>query len=145
MMRLHPLQIPGGWMVAQNHFYDITPADVLDGDRLDFPFVEDILQLSNEHLRMTLDLGWYPDGDPSGCYRLLLIQWDTPPQHNDMPKNSITTKRNGIEYTCTLQPLLVGDAWSDPLIDFSSKDAREIVVQINDTLANIALGQIGSH
>ena len=132
-------------MVAQNHFYDVSPNDTRDGDHLGFPFVQGILQLSNDQLRMTLDLGWYPDGDPSGSYRLLLIQWDPAPQHDNMPKNLIATKRNGIEYTYALRPLLVGDAWSHPLIDFSSKDAREIVDQINDILANVALGQIGSH
>lgn len=46
MMQHHLLQIPGGWMVAQNHFYDIDPTEVLVDDRLDFPFVDDILQLN---------------------------------------------------------------------------------------------------
>jgi len=143
-MRHHPLQIPSGWLVAQNHFMDVAPAETLEGDRLDFPFVEDILQLRNDHLRMTLDLGWYPDGDPNGSFRLLLIQWDAPPNHSDMPKRSITTKRNGIEYTYALQPVLLGDAWSDPLVDFSSTDQNEVVAQINDTLAEVAQGRLGS-
>ena len=132
-------------MVAQNHFFDIDPADTLDGDRLDFPFVEDILQLRNDKLRMTLDLGWYPDGDPNGSFRLLLIQWDPPPQHSEMPKQRISTTRNGIEYTYALQPLLGGDAWSHPIVDISSTDQKEIVAQINDTLARVANGELGSH
>ncbi len=142
-MRLHPLQIPGGWTVVQNHFYDITPSDALDGDRLDFPFVEDILQLTNDHLRMTLDLGWYPHGDPSGNYRLLLIQWDQPPEHSEMPKKTIRVKRSGIEYSYTLQPFLTGDAWSNPLVDVSSRDPNEIAANINSTLAMVEQGQIG--
>ncbi len=80
LMRLHPLQIPGGWNVLQNHFYDVTPAESVDGDRLDFPFVEDILQLTNEHLRMTLDLGWYPNENQAANYRLLLLQWTNHPR-----------------------------------------------------------------
>lgn len=131
-------------MVAQNHFFDITPGEVLDGDRLDFPFVEDILQLHNDNLRMTLDLGWYPDGDPNGSFRLLLIQWDAPPEHSEMPKQSITTTRDGIKYIYALQPVLLGDAWSHPLVDVSSTDQNEIVSQINDSLAQVAEGQLGS-
>ena len=143
-MRHHPLQIPSGWMVAQNHLYEVSPDDVLlECGRLDFPFVEDILQLRNDHLHMTLDLGWYPDGDPNGSFRLLLIQWDTPPDHDAMPKQTITTERNGIEYTYALQPLLVGDAWSHPLVDISSSDQSEIVAHINETLAKVAAGQLG--
>lgn len=143
-MQHHTLQIPGGWLVAQNHFYNVSPAESVIGDRLDFPFVEDILQLHNNHLRMTLDLGWYPDGDPNGSFRLLLVQWDAPPAHHEMPKRSIIKKRNGLEYTYALQPLLVGDAWSYPLVDISSQDPNEIVAQINETLAKVAQGQIGS-
>ncbi|MCA9071849.1 MAG: hypothetical protein KDA84_23135 [Planctomycetaceae bacterium] len=143
-MRHHALQIPAGWMVRQNHFYDITPAEALDGDWLGFPFSQDILQLHNDHLRMLLDLGWYPDGDPDGHFRLILIQWDAPPNHSAMPKQTITEVRNGIEYTYVLQPLLVGDPWSHPLVDVSSKDPYEIVTQINDTLAKAADGELGS-
>ncbi len=144
-MRLHPLEIPGGWMVAKNHFYNINPDEVRKGDRLGFPFIEDILQLSNDSLRMTLDLGWYPDGDPNGSFRLSLIQWDAPPRHNAMPKTSITSKRNGIEYTYKLQPIFLGDAWSRPLMEFSSRDATEVVRRINETLNQIAAGHIGSN
>ena len=132
-------------MVAQNHFFDITPeAATLTTGRLDFPFVEDILQLTNDHRRMTLDLGWYPDGDPEGHYRLVLIQWDAPPEHAAMPKKSITTQRNGIEYTYRLQPVLVGDAWSKPLVEVTSSNQGVIVTQINDTLAKVEAGELGS-
>ena len=143
-MRLHSLQIPGGWKVVQNHFYDITPVDALDGDRLDFPFIEDILQLTNDHLRMTLDLGWYPNGDPSGYYRLLLIQWKKPPANGDMPKRTIRINRSGIEYLYTLQPLVTGDAWLHPLVEVSSRDKNEIADHINNTLAMVEHGQIGT-
>ena len=131
-------------MAVQNHFYDITPdAAELESGQLDFPFVEDILLLRNDHRRMELDLGWYPDGDPDGAYRLVLVQWDAPPEHGAMPKKSITRLRNGIEYTYKLQPLLVGDAWSHPLVEYSSVDQYEIVSHINETLRRVATGQLG--
>lgn len=144
-MRHHALQIPTGWLVVLNHFYEVAPADVLGDDgQLDFPFVQDILQLRNDHLRLTLDLGWYPDGDPHGSFRLLLIQGDPPPNHDAMPKRTITIKRNGMEYIYALQPANVGDGWSHPLVDVSSSDATEIVAAINDTLAKVAAGQLGN-
>ncbi len=143
-MQHHPLRVPGGWIVARNHFFDVAPADVLNGDQLGFPFVEDILQLRNDQLRMTLDLGWHPDGDPNGSFRLRLIQWDAPPEHDEMPKQSIVTKRNGIEYTYALLPVLLGDAWSHPLVDISSTDQNEIVTQIDDTLAMVTQRQLNS-
>lgn len=142
-MQLHSLQIPAGWMVDQNHFYDVSPAEALAGDRLKFPFVQDILHMRNDYRRLALDLGWYPEGDPDGMFRLVLIQWDKPPQHSDMPKRSITMKRGGLEYTYELQPLRVGDPWSHPLVDFSSRDQTDIVAKINETLAKVELGQLG--
>ena len=144
MMQHHPLRIPSGWMVTQNHFYDIVPSEVLNEGRLDYPFVQDVLQLHNQHLRMTLDLGWYPDGDPNGSFRLVLIQWDEQPNHNEMPKQSITQMRNGIKYRYTLEPELVGNAWDHPLVDVASTDQGEIAQQINDILARVAQGQLGS-
>ena len=77
-MMLHPLQ---------NHFLEIDPSQaVLESGRLGFPFQEDILQLHRE--RMILDLGWCPDGDPNGAYRLVLIQWDIP-KEQARPKPTI--------------------------------------------------------
>ena len=98
MMQHQSLRIPSGWLVAQNHFYDVTPSSVCSDGRLDFPFVQDILQLRNRNLRMPLDLGWYPDGDPNGSYRLVLVQWDQLPNHAEMPRQTITnTERHRIQ------------------------------------------------
>lgn len=141
----HPLRIPAGWNVVQNNFIEISPSEVISDDgQLDYPFVEDILQLQNNHLRMTLDLGWYPDSDPAGQFRLVLIQWDVPPQHEAMPKKSLTVERRGVNYTYVLQPLHVGDAWSNPLIEITSRDQYEIASRINETLALVFHGKIGT-
>lgn len=143
-MQHFPLRIPAGWMIAQNNFYDVAPNSVLNEGRLDFPFVQDILQLNNRHLRMTLDLGWYPDGDPRGSFRLALIQWDTPPNHHEMPKQTITQTRNGIKYRYTLEPVLLGNAWDHPLVEFTSTSQHEIAEQIDEILMKVAQGQLGS-
>ena len=48
-----------------------------------FTYVEDMLYLMREGRTQTLalDLGWYPDGDPQGAYRLEAIldgNWEEP-------------------------------------------------------------------
>lgn len=93
---------------------------------------------------MTLDLGWHPGGAPEGSYRLRLIQWSEPPMHSDMPKRTIRVTRGGFEYTYLLQPLLSGDAWSNPLVDVSSPDSKVIAAHINTILAKVEQGLIGS-
>ena len=132
-------------MIEQNHFYDVSPEDArLSDDLLDYPFFQDILHLRNHQRRMVLDLGWYPDSDPNGQFRLRLIQWDMPPSHKAMPKQTLTTTRDGMKYTYALQPTYSGDAWSSPLIDFSSVDPNEIRAQIDDILARVASGELGT-
>lgn len=31
-------------------------------------FVQDLLQIENEDQGLLLDVGWYPEADPTGCY-----------------------------------------------------------------------------
>ena len=81
----------GEWNINFNKLIDIEP-DSIDkhiGENFSntlwsWAFTEDIFQASNgSHV---LDVGWYPDGDPSGGYRLVLIgktdrgrpDWDNP-------------------------------------------------------------------
>ena len=70
-LKLVPLSIPAGWEVNQNHFY-MTTIEEADGG---YPFYEDILQMNCKNLRLTLDLGWYPEGEVNGAYRLVLVPW----------------------------------------------------------------------
>ena len=85
-MTLMPLRIPGGWLVVKNAFLDVSP-EIVNG-RISPPgvFVQDILSIerriagqpppSDRHF--IIDLGWYPDEDPNGGFRLavLLSNWD---------------------------------------------------------------------
>lgn len=44
-------------------------------------FTEDILQITHRHKDIIIDLGWYPDMDPKGNFRLVLIKdkdWQNP-------------------------------------------------------------------
>ena len=73
-LKLVPLSIPAGWMVNQNHFYMTTFEEAERG----YPFYEDILQMNNESLRLTMDLGWYPEADKDERFKLVLLPWEKP-------------------------------------------------------------------
>lgn len=91
---VQPLRIPSGWVIDFNAFMDIEPEE-LNPDPNDNKwltvFVQDIFQISKHFSRkinkkvqqqqVIIDLGWYPDGDPSGQFRLVAIldnNWEFP-------------------------------------------------------------------
>ena len=117
---------------------------MLESGQLGFPFEQDILHMRNDHLRMVLDLGWYPDGDPQGSYGLVLIQADPPDQHAEMPPHTVSKKRGGITYTYALQADFSGDPWRHPLVEFNSRDATEIAAKIDELLAKADSGELGT-
>lgn len=82
--QLFSLKIPSGWAVIRHSFGDVDPT-VEDGVIVNDEFYNEDL-LSIEPLRLTehgwvvdqegyaLDLGWYPEANPEGCYRLTLLK-----------------------------------------------------------------------
>lgn len=91
--KLQPLRIPGGWTVNFNDFMDIDPSKISDedDDKWLFYFSEDLLYISTEITRkrneqteiqtLGIDLGWYPEGDPNGSFKLQAIlndNWENP-------------------------------------------------------------------
>ncbi len=85
-LALQPLRIPAGWTVSQHEFFELSPGEdvqvegVLGGSAWEL-FVEDMLQISHAKHEYTLDLGWYPDSDPGGQFRVRLIHrqdWEHP-------------------------------------------------------------------
>ena len=79
---LQPLRIPGGWTILFNKLEAVEPEELPPEDqRWLFAFTEDILFLYADSQRLGIDLGWYPDGDPKGRFRLQAIldgSWETP-------------------------------------------------------------------
>jgi hypothetical protein len=78
MNKLQPLRILGGWTVEFNNFYECEPDNCYDFDAY---FVEDLLQFTNNKFNLVLDLGWYPNSDKNGTYKLFLIKnynWENP-------------------------------------------------------------------
>ncbi|NJR67254.1 MAG: hypothetical protein HC771_00285 [Synechococcales cyanobacterium CRU_2_2] len=86
--KLFSIKIPGGWAVTHHAFGDVDPV-VNDGVIVNDEFYsEDLLVI--EPLRFdgggwvvdqsgyAFDLGWYPEANPEGFYRLTLLKggWD---------------------------------------------------------------------
>lgn len=69
IFELQPLRIPAGWFVSYNMFSEYDPDT--DSEEYCFELCEDMLQLKNKNL--LIDLGWYPEGDINGNYKLFLV------------------------------------------------------------------------
>lgn len=87
IFELQPLRIPAGWTVKYNTFSEYDPEK--DGAEYSYELQEDLLQLANKNL--LIDLGWYPNGDVDGSYKLFLVDMngDRP---FDMPLESFCSK-----------------------------------------------------
>lgn len=90
---IQPLRIPGGWTVVFNEFTDIDPMEIPteNEEMWLYYFSEDLLYLCAETVRKQnkktqvqkfgIDLGWYPEGDPDGSFKLQAIlneNWKNP-------------------------------------------------------------------
>ena len=83
MINLQPLRIPTGWNVPYNKFLEIEPNDLKEDDSIWLHFTQDILQLKYRFRKMELlvDLGWYPETEIGGTFRLVVIkhtEWEDP-------------------------------------------------------------------
>lgn len=60
---LQPLRIPGNWLVSYNTFHELDPSDATK-----MYLCEDLFQATCARTNVLVDLGWYPDGEPTGNY-----------------------------------------------------------------------------
>ncbi|WP_444943244.1 hypothetical protein ACJJIK_15305 [Microbulbifer sp. ZKSA006] len=84
------LKLGNDWKITHNEFYNIEPKEVDNYKDSKYPiwsmfFIEDLMQIENSKKELLIDVGWYPDGDKAGMYRLILIKsiegsfdWDSP-------------------------------------------------------------------
>ncbi|MDQ0929534.1 hypothetical protein [Bacillus atrophaeus] len=76
------LRIPAGWTVDYITIKDTDPKALeASDDAWLFDFNQDLLQISHKTKNLLLDVGWYPDGDPTGSYGIELIKnedWENP-------------------------------------------------------------------
>ncbi|MGK9268220.1 hypothetical protein KXR56_16350 [Bacillus inaquosorum] len=76
------LRIPAGWTVDYITLKDTDPKTLeASDDAWLFDFNQDLLQISHKTKNLLLDVGWYPEGDPTGSYGIELIKnedWENP-------------------------------------------------------------------
>jgi hypothetical protein len=75
-MKLQSLQIPQGWFIDYNQFYDIEPSKINIEDISTY-FNEDILQFTHKKNNKVIDLGWYPERVwDEGAFTLVIYEGD---------------------------------------------------------------------
>ncbi len=73
-LKLVPLRIPTGWTITLNDFTESLPKKFThDNYEHRWEFKEDILQLSSKYKKQIIDLGWYPEFNVDGQYKLMLV------------------------------------------------------------------------
>ncbi|MFF2016566.1 hypothetical protein [Paenibacillus sp. NPDC058177] len=81
-IKLHPLRIPSSWEVSYNSLVELDPKDLESNEKEKwFNYSEDLLQLKHVKYNILLDVGWYPEADPSGSFGLELVKntdWSNP-------------------------------------------------------------------
>jgi hypothetical protein len=78
---LQRLMIFSGWTVTYNGFINIDPLNLDANDSKWFSFTEDLLQLTHIRSDIIVDLGWYPEMNPNGEYKVSVVKdknWEEP-------------------------------------------------------------------
>jgi hypothetical protein len=104
--RLVALRIPSGWEVAFNNFADIDDPHALTPQERDAYLSQDLLTLrSAAHV---LEVGWRPDGNPDGLYRLSVVTSEWEDTGIELASPHVPVIRDAIELV--LLGLASGDA-----------------------------------
>lgn len=83
MLKLQPLRIPAGWEIVYNKFLETDVEEHTENSDIWIDLTEDILYLKrkNKQYMIGIDLGWYPDMEPSGAFHIKVIvdeNWSDP-------------------------------------------------------------------
>ena len=77
--------VQNDWVITHHRLFNVSPdqaptATVIGGDVSIWHlcFTEDLLQVVNKSKGILLDVGWYPDTDPNGRYKLVVIRIVSP-------------------------------------------------------------------
>ncbi|GAA3413629.1 hypothetical protein ACFFNY_06875 [Paenibacillus hodogayensis] len=109
-----PLRVPSGWRVRFNEFTEADSDSFVDEyhEQL-WEFKEDLLQFEYDDKRI-LDLGWYPEFNPKGRYKLVLI---------DSANNGERDREN-------------------PIYVFESRNVKEIIEKVEFLLTEVSNGRL---
>ncbi len=89
--KLQPLRIPPGWSVVLNNFVEVGP-DFSEQDMSGtwWNFKEDLFQVSRGGVM--LDLGWYPEFQSCGAFRLKVVFGDNWDKHDFVFESTVRTE-----------------------------------------------------
>lgn len=121
--QLQPLRIPSGWTIMFNKLEDLDVETLSEEDTAWLTvFVEDIMYLYKKNKRkrkkqieeqtISIDLGWYPDGDVNGSFRLIALL-----NHNWEEPLLEFSSRNKDEIVQTLEHWLFDELMSNEFMD----------------------------
>ncbi|AIQ42188.1 hypothetical protein MKZ24_17980 [Paenibacillus sp. FSL R7-0297] len=117
-LQLVPLRIPIGWTIKWNVFTEVSPEDFTDEEHEHrWEYNEDLFQFVNYNRKKILDLGWYPEFQPNGQYRLLLIH------KSDDEEQQFAD-------------------WANPLEVFNSRNIDEVKLKIEEILLKVTRGEM---
>jgi hypothetical protein len=107
-----------GWIVNHHRLFDISPNDASSvpviGGKVSIwalCFTENLFQATNDSMELIIDIGWYPEADPEGSYKLKIISFD---------KNNTDNPRF---YN-----------WRNPVFNFDTKSLSELLGTISSLM-----------
>jgi hypothetical protein len=101
------------WKIVHHRLFYVSPEDA-DRHRSGgitawhVCFVEDLLQLVNSIDELLLDVGWYPDADPSGAFRLMVVPIQAQEGKHRSPYD-----------------------WNSPVVEFKTRSIDELLTEIH--------------
>lgn len=119
---LASIETSDGWQITYHRLFNISPdeapnVEVRGGGMSIWQlcFHEDLLHVVNKDRGLLLDVGWYPDSDPSGSFRLRLIQEKKPGVNAGRPPYD----------------------WQHPRIDYETRSLDQLLGKIHELVTQI--------
>lgn len=114
-LQLATIRIGSGWQIAYHRLLRLSPDRAEEVDTnvpgvsiWHLHFNEDLLQIINPDRGLLVDVGWYPDSDPAGAFRLVIVR-----------------RRTGSE-----DPARPPYDWRNPLFEFRTRSVENLVAEI---------------
>ncbi|MCK5727517.1 MAG: hypothetical protein KAH22_11925 [Thiotrichaceae bacterium] len=104
-MKKQLLVLSDAWETTYNEFFEIDPELANENNSNWWHFKEDMLQIEDRSAGLLIDLGWYPEFNAEGAFKLVLVKISEAP--DEMPNN-----------------------WDNPLKIFYSNNRSEVVREI---------------
>lgn len=108
--KLVDLIVPDGWTLSHHQLYELDPelsegSDLMADSLWAYFFVQDLMQI--ESPSTLIDVGWYPEADPSGSFALTVLRHES----------------NSSDWD-----------WGEPVEEFETRSLRALVSKIQEVL-----------